>query len=236
MRTGLVSYRCENKDIQFNMSRIEKALRETQGKVDLLCFPEAFLQGFDSLDWIYETDQDMAVSMDSQVIESLKQWTAEYKTALLTGYIEKENDTLYSSCIVIKDGIVVHNYRRISRGWKEYSITDHHYKEGTETKEFKLFDKDIMIALCGDLWEHPERFKTDHLLIWPVYVSYTPQQWQQEELDAYAKQAVLASQDVLMINPVHEPDCHGGSCYFHKGSVIQKTQYGQEEILIVDIS
>ena len=47
MRIGLVSYRCENKNIAFNISQIEKAFREAKGKADLLCFGEAFLQGFD---------------------------------------------------------------------------------------------------------------------------------------------------------------------------------------------
>lgn len=51
MNIGLASYRCENKNMEFNISQIERAMREAQGKVDLLCFGEAFLQGFDSLCW-----------------------------------------------------------------------------------------------------------------------------------------------------------------------------------------
>ena len=51
MTIGLVSYRCKDKDISFNMSQIERALRDTAGKVDLLCFGETFLQGFNSLCW-----------------------------------------------------------------------------------------------------------------------------------------------------------------------------------------
>ena len=43
--------------IAFNISQIEKALSAAQGRVDLLCFGEAFLQGFDSLSWDYETDK-----------------------------------------------------------------------------------------------------------------------------------------------------------------------------------
>ena len=50
MRIGLVSYRCENRNISFNMDQIELALKRTSGKADVLCFSEAFLQGFDSLD------------------------------------------------------------------------------------------------------------------------------------------------------------------------------------------
>ena len=53
MKIGLASYRCENKNIEFNISRIERAMRKVQGKADLLCFGEAFLQGFDSLSLRY---------------------------------------------------------------------------------------------------------------------------------------------------------------------------------------
>ena len=51
MRIGLVSYRCENRNTEFNMSQIELAMQRSKGKIDLLCFGEAFLQGFDALYW-----------------------------------------------------------------------------------------------------------------------------------------------------------------------------------------
>ena len=94
MRIGLVSYRCENRDIPFNMSQIERAFREAEGKADLLCFGEAFLQGFDSLCWNYETDRQMAVEQTSEVISRLRRLTTEYGTALMTGYIEKDGEHL----------------------------------------------------------------------------------------------------------------------------------------------
>ena len=51
MRIGLTSYRCKNRDIGFNLSQIERAMKKVQDQADLLCFGEAFLQGFDSLSW-----------------------------------------------------------------------------------------------------------------------------------------------------------------------------------------
>ncbi len=57
MRIGLVSYAFKNKDIAFNIGEIEKVLSETTGRVDLLCFGEAFLQGFDALCWDYDIDK-----------------------------------------------------------------------------------------------------------------------------------------------------------------------------------
>ena len=37
MKIGLASYRCENRDMQFNIRQIERAMKETRGKADLLC-------------------------------------------------------------------------------------------------------------------------------------------------------------------------------------------------------
>ena len=72
MKIGLVSYRSENKNIPFNLTQIERALKETQGQAELLCFGEAFLQGFDSLCWDYETDRQMAVDQNSETMDYLR--------------------------------------------------------------------------------------------------------------------------------------------------------------------
>ena len=235
MKIGLVSYRCENGNLPFNLAQIERALRETQGRVDLLCFGEAFLQGFDSLCWDYEKDKNTALALSSETFDGLRRLTVRYGTALLTGYIEKDGDRLYSSCAVLADGETVHNYRRISRGWKEYTLTDGHYCEGTETGAFRFRGKQIMLTLCGDLWDFPERFRTEHLLIWPVYVNYTAEDWESGIPEEYAAQAALAARDALMVNPIdRDPVSHGGAFRFREGRVAERIPFDREQILIVD--
>ena len=63
MRIGLASYLSKNHDISFNMNQIELAFNRSKRKVDLLCFGEAFVQGFDSLCWNYEIDKDIALNL-----------------------------------------------------------------------------------------------------------------------------------------------------------------------------
>ena len=234
MRIGLVSYRCENRNLAFNMSQLELAMKRMEGKADLLCFGEAFLQGFDALCWDYEVDKNIALPLSSDQISKLQSWTIRYGVSLATGYIEKDHEKLFSSYVVISDGKIIHNYRRISKGWKEYAKTDGHYCEGNETVPFCLQGTKMTIALCGDLWEFPERFKTDHLLLWPVYVNYTIEEWNQGVLDDYAVQAALASKDVLMINPIDKaPINHGGSFHFQNGKTVARIPFDREEILMV---
>ncbi len=236
MRIGLVSYLCRNRDISFNMSQIERAMRCSAGKADMLCFGEAFLQGFDALYWDYDTDRSIAIELSSETIGLLRCLTVRYGVSLLTGYIEKDGEKLYSSCVVISEGQIIHNYRRISKGWKKFSITDGHYFEGSEAGSFRLHETDFSLALCGDLWDFPEKFRTENLLIWPVYVNYTPEEWDSGALDEYAAQAASAAKDVLMINPLDsEPVNHGGSFHFHDGQAAEKLSFDKEEILIVNI-
>ena len=236
MRIGLVSYRCENRNILFNKSRIEQAMKRSEGKADLLCFGEAFLQGFDALSWNYDADKSVALALSSETILQLCDWTVRYGISLLTGYIEKAQEKLYSSCVVISNGKIVHNYRRISKGWKEYTITDNHYCEGTEVQPFQLNGKDICLALCGDLWDFPDRFRTEALLIWPVYVNFTTEEWDSGVLEEYAAQAALAAKDVLMINPLdNEPANHGGSFHFRDGQIVSRLPFDKEDILILEV-
>ena len=236
MRIGLVSYLCKNRDTAFNMKQIELAMQRSAGKTDLLCFGEAFLQGFDALCWDYEADKTIALELSSDTISQLRIWTIQYGLSLIVGYIEKFEEKLYSSCVVLSNGEILYNYRRISKGWKEFSITDGHYCEGDQTSAFHFHGKEITLALCGDLWEFPDRFKTDQLLIWPVYVNYTVEEWNQGALDDYAAQAALAADDVFMINPIdREPVNHGGSFHFHKGQPVAKIPFDKEGILIVEI-
>ena len=136
MRIGLVSYRCENRNVAFNLKQIETAMQRAQGSADFLCFGEASLQGFDALASDDEKDRTMALALTSEEIALIRKWTVQYGLSAGLGYIEKDQDRLYSSCVVLADGEILYNYRRISRGWKEYTITDGHYCEGTVTEPF----------------------------------------------------------------------------------------------------
>ena len=236
MRIGSASYRCKNGDPAFNLQSVERAMKEAQGKAELLCFGESFLQGFDALCWDFSIDREIAVSRDSETIRTIREWTKQYGVGLLLGYIERDGERLYSSCIVIDNGEILHNYRRISKGWKEFDRTDEHYCEGTETGGFAFRGRRFMLSLCGDLWDFPERFQSEDPLIWPVWVCYSEEDWETEELSAYAAHAATVARDTLMINPLApDADCIGGAFRLHNGTVAERIPFGAEGILYTDI-
>lgn len=235
MKIGLASYEFKNGDMAFNLSQIERAMAQVQGKVDLLCFGESFLQGFDALIWQYDRDRAVAVTQDAPVMRHLKALTARCGVDLLFGYTERDRERLYSSCAVLVDGAMAHNYRRVSMGWKEYDLTDEHYCEGTSTEPFLYQGRTVQVALCGDLWAFPERFATGGLLLWPVYVNFNPEEWPTFAQE-YAAQAKLAAQETLMVNSLsRDPVSHGGAFHFVDGVIAERLDFDREGILIVEL-
>ena len=233
MKIGLAAYEYRNNDVAFNISQMEAAARQARGKAELLCFGETFLQGFDSLCWDFERDRKAGVSQTSDCMKRIRAVSAESGVDLLFGYIELEGERLYSSCAVIAGGEILHNYRRVSVGWKEHWKTDAHYCEGTDTSSFLYRGRRIKLALCGDLWDMPDRFRTEDLLIWPVYVSFTPEEWELERLE-YAEQAGRVADRTLMVNAItKEPKAHGGAFDFVRGRVNGQLPCDREDILVV---
>ncbi len=235
MTAALCAYRFINGNIDYNISQMEKAMAAARGRAELVCFGEAFLQGFDGFCWSYDTDREAAVTRDGPVIGRLCGMTLKYGVDLLFGYLEREEETLYSSCMLISEGQIIHNYRRISKGWKEFSITDSHYCEGDVTADFEYKGKRFRIALCGDLWDFPERFKTNGILLWPVYVNFSLDEWNKYESE-YADQAYLAADKTLLINSLtDEPESIGGAFLLEKGRITARVPYDSEQMLFVQV-
>lgn len=232
MRIGLAPYECRINDIEFNLSQIEKALKES-GNADLVCFGEAFLQGFGAVTSEYEEDIQMAVEQDSLTMNRIKDLSVKYQKAVMTGYIEKENADIYSSCALVEDGKIVYNYRRISKNWKDYEITNEHYKEGKISSPFQFHGIEMNVALCGDLWIFQESFKSKGVFLWPVYVNFD---LDEAEAGEYAKQAQIACEKTLLVNPISkDPLSRGGAFYFEKGEIRKKAALDKEEVLIIEV-
>lgn len=237
MKIALASARIVDRDINYNLSQMERYMKEAKAlDADLVCFGEAFLQGFNALSWQYEHDRKIALTTSSPEFMQIKELTQELDIDVLFGYNELEYDTLYSSCALIADGTIIHNYRRISRGWKEYSKTDYHYKEGSSVKVFDYKGKKCVIGLCGDLWDYPERFALgEDLLLWPVYVCWTKEEWENGGKAEYAEQAKLCCENTLYINSVCDGDAFGGAAHFLCGNVQKELPIFNEGLLIVNV-
>lgn len=208
---------------------------KTEG-ADLVCFGEAFLQGFNALSWQYDEDKKIALPTTSHTFARIKALTRNIGIDVLFGYNELAHESICSSCALISDGKIMYNYRRVSRGWKEYWRTDDHYKEGTSVETFVYHGRKRAIGLCGDLWDHPERFAIgEDLLFWPVYVCWTKEEWENGGKGEYVQQAKLCCENTLYINSVCDGDAFGGAAHFLGGVIESELPIFNEGLLYVTV-
>ena len=245
MKIALASAPVNNKDIEFNIGSMIDAMRKVSGQADLIVFGESVLQGFDCLCWEYETDKKMAVSPTDAPIQQMQEAAKQYGIAVSFGFVERLEETLYSSQIFIgADGEIENLFHRVSVGWKEYSITDDHYKEGLYFAKFFYGGKTFATGLCGDLWTdgRPEEMKAlgADVVLWPVYCDYGADEWNSRIKHEYAEQAALCGDAVLLVNPYfadrQETDAaSGGAAYFKSGRIVSELPAGDSGHMIVEV-
>lgn len=242
MKFGLLAMRFDEGNIQYNADKIIECMRQHANKgFDLLCFGEAFLQGFDAFAFQYEKDIKLAVRTDSDCFRTIREAARQNNIAVTFGYYENAGGLLYSSQAVISDtGELVYNFRRVSQGWKEPHADNTFYKEGTGFGIFNYKGKKISIGLCGDLWNDENVKKIRALgadvVFWPVYLDYSVELWKTEKHE-YAAKAKEICRDVLLVNSIcdGEDRANGGAVHFQDGTIISELPGGQEGILVVEI-
>ena len=245
MKIALASSSVKNKNIEYNIGSMIDAMHKVSGQADLVVFGESVLQGFDCLCWEYETDKHMAVSQTDAAIQQMQGAARQYGIAVSFGFIERIDEVLYSSQIFIgADGEIVNLFHRVSVGWKEYSRTDDHYKEGPGFEKFTYGGKTFATGLCGDLWTdgRPEEMKVlgADVVLWPVWCDYGADEWNSSIKYEYAEQAALCGNTVLLVNPYfadrQENDAaSGGAAWFKHSRIVSEMPAGNEGILIVGV-
>ena len=245
MKIALVSTPVRTRDIEFNICGMINAMEAVASCADIIVFGESALQGFDCLSWNFDVDKDVAVAIPESAIGKVQDAAREYGLAVCFGFIERSDDTLYSSQVFIgADGEIVNVFRRVSVGWKEFRKTDHHYQEGLHFEKFSYNGTAFAIGLCGDLWTdgRPEEMKAldADVVLWPVWCDYDPCEWNEIIKFEYAEQAALCGDRVLLINPYCDDPgvadvAAGGACYFNNGRIIAEIPSGKPAILMVEI-
>ena len=244
MKIALAAVGFLTNDIDYNFHKIKKTVKKYSSQADLILFGESFLQGFDCLTWDYSMDIDIAVSQDSSIINEIRSLCKNNKVAISFGYIEKDEDKLYSSQLTItKDGEIIDNFRRVSIGWKE-PVADFHYVEGKGFGQFSYLEKTISVGLCGDFWYAENCIQMENLdsdiVLWPVYTDFDSKEWNESMKYEYAQQAQKCGSNILYVNS-HCLDknsdniARGGAVLFNEGKIVRELPAGEEGVLIVEV-
>lgn len=218
MKILLASTPVINHQTEYNLQTMLRYINESKGAADLILFGESALQGFDSLCWDHKKDIRTAVTLQDSPIRTIRTAAAVNGIAVSFGFIERCHDDLYSSQIFIgASGEIRNVFHRVSIGWKEYTRTDAHYREGMHFEKFLYQGKSFATGLCGDLWntERPEEINTLHadIVLWPVWCGYPAHEWNGTIKQEYAEQAALCGKNVLLVNPFcADPEKKRQSC------------------------
>lgn len=245
MKIALASVSVKNKNVAYNIDSMIAAMGKVSGEADVIVFGESVLQGFDSLVWKYDIDKDMAVMLTDVSIQRMREAAKQFVIGVSFGFIEGVGEALYSSQIFIgADGEIVNLFRRVSVGWKEYSRTDDHYKEGQYFHKFSYRGKSFATGLCGDLWTdgRPEEMMAlgADVVLWPVWCDYSADEWNSGIKREYAEQAALCGEIVLLVNPYCEDISEdtlasGGAACFRNGGIALEMPAGKGGILMVEV-
>ena len=227
-------------DTSRNVETLRRSIDEHK-EADLLVFGEAFLQGFDGLTWDVEEDKDIALSLQDDVIKLLRGLAKEHSVAVSFGFYEKEQRTIYSSNLCIdKNGDVLDVYRRVSKTWTP-EHAGRHYKTGDDFHTFHFMDKKLLVAICGDLWfaENLDRINElePDLILWPLYIDYSIEEWSRGEKDEYARQVSGLNAPVLMVNSFLQESkgAVGGAYLFDGGAIKDSLPLGEIGSLTITI-
>lgn len=244
MKYALASAGFLNGDVGYNKAVLVGTLEACAGKADIVLFGEAFLQGFDSLDFTAGHDAAVAVSREDRIIHELCRLAKAHAIAVSFGFLEQDCGTFFSSQLTIdQTGRVLDLYRRVSPGWKEPSAGTE-YREGSRFHTFDFLGKRVAVGLCGDLWYEENIARLNDLkpdiIWWPVYTDYSASEWNRTAKYEYAKQAGKLRAPVLYVNSVcldradAREAARGGAALFENGSIKAELPAGQEGILIVE--
>lgn len=227
-------------DTSRNVETLRRSIDEHK-EADLLVFGEAFLQGFDGLTWDVEEDKDIALSLQDDVIKVLRGLAEAHSVAVSFGFYEKEQRNIYSSNLCIdKNGDILDVYRRVSKTWTP-EHAGRHYKTGDDFHTFHFMDKKLLMAICGDLWfaENLDRINElePDLILWPLYIDYSIEEWSRGEKDEYARQVSGLNAPVLMVNSFLQESkgAVGGAYLFDGGAIKDSLPLGEIGSLTITI-
>lgn len=232
------------RDLDHNLSTMHTAFMEARKQgTDLIVFGEAFLNGFDALNFNYMHDAMKALFIRGREITQIRSWACEYRMAVGFGFYENDKGNLFSSYLVIDhQGVIQGHYRRVSQGWRMKN-TCYEYKEGQEFITFTLNQTSITILVCGDLWEDSllmpiiDKDAVTDLFLWPVHCDYPVEQWHESVREEYRQRSQILAKPVLFVNNYidQEDRAKGGAYLWHWGRELYALPYGEPGLLKVEV-
>lgn len=145
MRLALWQGHSPAADLARALDQAEAALQAAAALgADALVLPEVWLPGYNQPDIAAR-----ALTQDSAPLQRLAAAAKARKTAIVTGYAERDGDRVYNSAICFgPDGARLANYRKVQLyGARERAV----YQPGDSYSTFQLGEETVAILICYDV-------------------------------------------------------------------------------------
>ncbi|HYD35151.1 MAG TPA: carbon-nitrogen hydrolase family protein [Vitreimonas sp.] len=130
-------------DIPKALKVIKETLQWAESKgVDILCFPECYLQGYT---WSEEISRKVSIELHSADFKHILEQLHSYKTTVILGVIERDAEKIYNTAVVIEKGKLLGKYQKCHIHNKEEFFTC-----GTAYPIFKKKGIKYGINICYD--------------------------------------------------------------------------------------
>ncbi len=235
-------------DMDSNFSKVLRFIHEAGEKgANLVLFPEAVLTGLANNDNPVH-DLPLGIEIPGNYTDTLCELATRYRLHIGIGVLERENNKLYDTAILIApDKGIVLKYRRISPGWHGRNIDPEVYGHGKEVKKINTPLGSFAFLICGDLFDdrlvsEVKKLKPDWLLV-PFArsfddESYNQERWDVEEKPKYIKRVKMAGVTTLLVNYLAgegDSSFGGAMVVSSDGEIIAEFPLGREGILFVKV-
>lgn len=136
-------------DVQLNTKKIIETIHKAQKNgAELIVFPELCVSGYGADDFFLK-DQFLA-SCQKAIVEIASH--AGERSIILVGYPEQEDEVLYSSIAIMKDGRIIGNHRKTVIPNVELYTEHRYFKAGTQSTVFEFKGLKIGIVVSEELF------------------------------------------------------------------------------------
>lgn len=151
MKIGLIQYNPMWEEKDANKKKIISLLKDANGGVDLLIFPEMTLTGFSM------HSETFAEEIEGESLKYFASIAENFKCDVIAGIIEKRSAKYFNTIIHIeKSGKLKTHYHKIHPF--SYSDEDKHFSAGNKPVITRIRDWKIGLSICYDL-RFPELYR-----------------------------------------------------------------------------
>lgn len=155
-------------DFKYNLNKIlENIERAKKQNADLVVFPELALCGYPPKDLLLKKQ---FIEDNKNYLNTLKE-NIKTKIAVVIGFVEENKDKgrpLFNSLALIHENKIICTRQKMLLPTYDVFDEDRYFEQGKETSPVKLFNKQIGLSICEDIWHNNSNWATPRYHLDPI--------------------------------------------------------------------